>query len=137
MFLYKALQSIARKIFDAARSTRIEVFLIKNYRNDRNSDQYIDDYVLKNSSNRKRYLQYHMLFMKESEKTNLQAIRESLKPNGKSLQNEDDLIYGYEWGDHGKVFKKEKSDVKRLKPDPNIKIENIPVKYDSTKKGDH
>ncbi|MDB5132764.1 MAG: hypothetical protein JWR02_2513 [Mucilaginibacter sp.] len=115
-------------------SNKFEYFLIKDYRNNRESQAYIDNFSKKNKNPEfKKYTYYHMIFYKESDETNIESIRRYIQAKGNFYQNLDDLIYTYDWY-NGKFLARYKFDNgKIIESKSRVTIKNVPIQADSVK----
>jgi hypothetical protein len=108
---------------------KAEYFLVRNYKNDKTCQNYIDSFVAKNkAADLADYTQYNMIFYKESKITNPTHLKENPRDLDRySLNN--DWIYEYQWV-QGKFSSRWKIKNGELVDDPanKIIITSIPPK---------
>ncbi|MDT3405427.1 hypothetical protein [Mucilaginibacter terrae] len=77
--------------------TKMDVFLIKDYRDTKNFDKYLSNYINKHkASDYKRYANYLMVFYRETERTNLKGNSYSTDIVKKYSRMED-MVRGAIW----------------------------------------
>lgn len=107
-------------------SVKAEYFIIQNFSENLTTTRAIDSFISYNlGDNHKKYIQYDMIFYKESNETTLANVIADRKIIDRYSQNHD-LVYSFSWM-KGKLIKKFRfKNGKIVDPDSSVIIEDIP-----------